>query len=91
MPMRRSCDEENTYEKSFVAALILPAALAAQDTVAPTTAEKVGSPRGEDTGDYNMVQSWELGYRFASVGGNQDQVPQRCQLSMTACACWAAR
>jgi len=28
------------------------------------------SPRGENAGDYNVVQSWEFGYRFASVGGD---------------------
>ena len=42
----------------------------AQETVAPTTGESTISPRGENTGDYNVVQSWEFGYRFASVGGD---------------------
>lgn len=45
-------------------------ALAAQQPIAPTTGEPVGSVRGENTGDYNVVQSWEFGYRFATVGGN---------------------
>lgn len=29
-----------------------------------------GSPRGEDSGNYNVVNSWETGYRFYSVDGN---------------------
>jgi hypothetical protein len=53
--------------------LFIPVALLAQDTVAPTTGEKVGPVRGENTGDYNVVQSWEFGYRFASIGGDQDE------------------
>lgn len=27
---------------------------------------------GQDTGGYNVAQSWELGYRFATVGGDQE-------------------
>jgi hypothetical protein len=50
--------------------LLLPALVCAQETVAPTTGESTISPRGENTGDYNVVQSWEFGYRFASVGGD---------------------
>ena len=42
----------------------------AQDTVAPTTGESTLPVRGENKGDYNIVQSWELGYRFATVGGD---------------------
>jgi len=41
-----------------------------QDTIAPTTGESTLPVRGENTGDYNVVQSWELGYRFATVGGD---------------------
>jgi len=50
--------------------LLLPGLLGAQETVAPTTGVSTLSPRGENTGDYNVVQSWEFGYRFASVGGD---------------------
>ncbi len=52
--------------------LCLAAALAlhAQNTVAPTD-EKVGEARGQSIGNYNLVQSWELGYRFHSVDGNE--------------------
>jgi hypothetical protein len=49
--------------------LLLPL-LRAQETVAPTTNEQVGPPRGENKGDYNVVQSWELGYRWHLVGGD---------------------
>ncbi len=41
----------------------------AQDTIAPTP-DTVGSPRGTDTGDYNVVDSFETGYRFVTIGGN---------------------
>src|SRR5580658_6578738 len=44
--------------------------LHAQPTVAPTTNEQVGDPRGDNTGDYNIMQSFELGYRWATVGGD---------------------
>jgi len=57
----------------FALFLALPAALIAQDIVAPTTGVKIGPQHGEDAGDYNIVQSWEFGYRFASVSGNQDE------------------
>lgn len=49
---------------------LIPATLCAQDTVAPTTGEKVGPVRGENFGEYNVVQSWEFGYRLASIGGH---------------------
>ncbi len=52
--------------------LFIPAWLWAQQTVAPTTDAPVGPVRGQDAGDYNIVQSWELGYRFATIGGDQD-------------------
>jgi hypothetical protein len=54
----------------FPAFLWPPNFLWAQDTVAPTTGESTTSARGENSGDYNVVQSWEFGYRFASVGGD---------------------
>ena len=43
----------------------------AQETVAPTVGETTLPPRGEDAGNYNVVQSWELGYRFATIGGDE--------------------
>lgn len=50
---------------------LLPANASAQQTVAPTTGESTGSVRGVNSGNYNIVQQWELGYRFASVGGDE--------------------
>jgi hypothetical protein len=41
----------------------------AQPPVAPTT-EQTGNARGENSGEYNIINSFELGYRFASVGGD---------------------
>jgi hypothetical protein len=47
----------------------LTSLLLAQPPVAPTN-EQTGNPRGENSGEYNIIQSFELGYRFATVGGN---------------------
>ena len=44
-------------------------ALSAQQVVAPTT-EQVGSPRGENYGNYNITNSFETGYRWTLVGGD---------------------
>ncbi|MBK5291758.1 MAG: hypothetical protein JJE04_08805 [Acidobacteriia bacterium] len=44
----------------------------AQQVVAPTPAA-VGSARGEDVRGYNVVNSFETGYRFHTVDGNQDR------------------
>jgi hypothetical protein len=52
--------------------LLLPLIAFAQPPVAPTTDERVGSPRGENRGEYNIMDSVELGYRFSTVGGNFD-------------------
>jgi hypothetical protein len=51
--------------------LLLISMLTAQETVAPTTGEQVGPPRGTNTGEYNVVQSFELGYRFSTIGGDE--------------------
>jgi hypothetical protein len=48
--------------------LIMTAALA-QETVAPTP-EQTGPVRGADWSGYNIVNSFEVGYRFAQTGGN---------------------
>jgi hypothetical protein len=52
--------------------LVTAATCLSQPTVAPTP-EQVGSPRGEDRGAYNIVNSFETGYRFHSIGGSLDQ------------------
>src|SRR5215469_9394082 len=55
--------------KRFCLILGMAAAAGAQQTVAPTPAQ-IGSPRGDNTGDYNVTQSFEVGYRFAQVDGD---------------------
>ena len=52
----------------FVAAFVCRA----QDTVAPTPGV-AGPRRGDDWGDYNVVNSFETGYRFLSLRGNQNK------------------
>ncbi|MCS7025203.1 MAG: hypothetical protein NZV14_10405 [Bryobacteraceae bacterium] len=49
--------------------LLLPLLAPGQPTVAPTDAA-AGSVRGENVGGYNVVNHFELGYRFRSVEGN---------------------
>ncbi|MDP8980008.1 MAG: hypothetical protein M3O35_05385 [Acidobacteriota bacterium] len=44
----------------------------AQPPVAPTP-DPVGKPRGDNTGNYNIVDSMETGYRFLTLGGSLDQ------------------
>ena len=58
--------------RAGVFACIFGIAATAQEPVAPTT-EKVGPVRGENAGGYNVVQSWEFGYRFAEAGGNRGE------------------
>ena len=55
-------------------------ALSAQQVVAPTP-EPVGSPRGENHGNYNITNSFEFGYRWSLVGGDDGRIPQRRELS----------
>jgi len=52
--------------------LLAGAAGRAQQVVAPTP-EAVGTPRGSTWDDYNVLNSFETGYRFESVGGNEDE------------------
>ncbi|MGH9559102.1 MAG: hypothetical protein ACRD30_07665 [Bryobacteraceae bacterium] len=61
----------NAPMKTFLLILFLSAAAAAQPPIAPTSAP-VGNPNGENSENYNIVNSFELGYRFASVGGDTD-------------------
>ncbi len=49
---------------------LLPAL--AQPTVAPTTGEAVGNSKGDNFENYNITQSFELGYRFSTIGGDTD-------------------
>lgn len=55
--------------RRFFPTLAILGTLQAQQVVAPTP-EQAGSPRGDTWGDYNVVQSYELGYRFSLVGGD---------------------
>ena len=55
----------------FLLVISLAAQAQAQDTAAPTTGETVGPARGENAGDYNIVQSWEPGYRYSLIGGDE--------------------
>ena len=50
--------------------ILLPASLIAQSTVAPST-ESVGPNRGKNVGAYNIRESFETGYRFANIDGNE--------------------
>ena len=55
--------------KRYGLTLAVLGALQAQQVVAPTP-EQAGSPRGETWGGYNLMQSYEFGYRFSLVGGD---------------------
>lgn len=57
--------------RSFFIAVLLCAAVRGQTPVAPTT-EPVGIPRGDNVSGYNVRQSFELGYRWHTVGGDED-------------------
>lgn len=58
--------------RTLAASLILAGAASAQPPVAPTT-EQVGNPHGDAWDDYNVVYSFETGYRFRTFGGSLDQ------------------
>jgi len=49
--------------------VVLVGQCAAQEVIAPTP-DKVGSTRGDDWDGYNIVNSFETGYRFLSASGN---------------------
>ncbi len=46
-------------------------ALRAQEVIAPTP-EEVGIARGSDFANYNIVDSFEFGYRWRDIGGSED-------------------
>jgi hypothetical protein len=50
--------------------VILASALAAQEVVAPTP-EQAGPPRGDNADGYNITNSFETGYRFATLAGDE--------------------
>lgn len=45
--------------------------LASLPALAQGQSEAVGPVRGENVGNYNVVQSWEFGYRLADIGGDR--------------------
>ncbi|MEK7404757.1 MAG: hypothetical protein AAB225_06580, partial [Acidobacteriota bacterium] len=55
--------------RTILAALLLAAGASAQPTAAPTP-ETAGPPLGRNAGGYNIVNSFETGYRFRSVNGD---------------------
>src|SRR5437764_572305 len=68
--LEQRCGVSAMNKRNRLALLLLPAFSWAQQTVAPATEEAVGLVRGENKGNYNIVQSWELGYRYATIGGD---------------------
>ena len=58
---------------TILSILMLAAAIGtlAQSTVAPTN-DPTQSPNGTNWENYNITQSYELGYRYDSVGGSMD-------------------
>jgi hypothetical protein len=55
--------------KTLLIALAAVGTLRAQPAVAPTT-EQIGSARGENSGNYNITNSFEIGYRWRLVDGD---------------------
>src|ERR1700686_472016 len=58
--------------KTAILALLLAGAAGAQPVVAPTP-QPVGPTAGDNVSNYNVVNSFETGYRWASVGGSLDE------------------
>jgi hypothetical protein len=58
-----------TAKRLLLIPVLLLAPARAQQTVAPTP-EAVGPPRGQDVDGYNVVNSFETGYRFRTVNGD---------------------
>ena len=58
--------------KIAIATFLWAGLAAAQQPVAPTP-EPVGPPRGDNTAEYNVVNSVETGYRWSTIGGNLDE------------------
>src|SRR5438477_4663620 len=62
---------QGTFSRLVVITLLSAWLAWPQQTVAPTVDESVTTARGENKGNYNVVQSWELRYRYATIGGDQ--------------------
>lgn len=55
--------------KTSILMIVCALSSVAQPPIAPTD-EPVGPPRGENSGDYNIVDTFELGYRYAAIAGD---------------------
>jgi hypothetical protein len=55
--------------RKLILVTVIPVMVLGQPPVAPTQ-ETVGAARGENAGGYNILNSFELGFRFRSVDGN---------------------
>lgn len=60
-----------SISRTLAALLLAALAASAQEPVAPTP-ETTGPAKGENSGDYNIVDNFETGYRFSTIGGNLD-------------------
>ena len=58
--------------KTLIIAVLMAGAGCAQQVVTPTQVP-VGPPSGDNTPDYNIVNSIETGYRWISVGGDPEE------------------
>src|SRR5580658_2878710 len=58
--------------KILLITLLMAAACCAQQVVTPTQ-DPVGPPAGDNLSDYNIVNSFETGYRWTSLGGDLDE------------------
>lgn len=56
--------------KALLLSVCIGFSLLGQPVIAPS-GEPVGTPRGDDINGYNVLQSFETGYRFHTVGGNE--------------------
>lgn len=58
------------FHRLLICLLAIAIVSAGQEVIAPTR-EPVGPARGDNVGTYNIDNSFETGYRFATVGGNE--------------------
>ena len=58
--------------QNTILVLLMTAAAWAQTPVAPTDAP-VGPSNGDNTSNYNIMNSFETGYRFTSIGGDPNE------------------
>jgi hypothetical protein len=70
--IRCSSDEFTMRTRWIITGFVLIGCCQAQQPVAPTPAP-VGPNRGDTWKDYNIVNSFETGYRFVSVSGNEEK------------------